>query len=194
MSDRAAPAFCSPSRCPVGQPGTLVGTPRGTPTACLFLNIVGSILAQQLCVEGDAQRRLARAAIYPRRIRARRTLLYCHKNLLEPTVEGIVVLWTTYSEDGEPRKERTEHVYSCCRAACDDALEAQFRKRGLISGWKGLSDLIIPMSFIRWIVVCFNEFYSGMTYSADALKNMKGLLINIFPLVCRDMIETEKEI
>jgi len=118
---------------------------------------------------------------------------YCHKSLLEPKVHGIVVLWTTYPEAGEARKERTEHVYWCCKGACDRALQAQFCKRGLIDGWKDLSDLIIPMNFIRWVVVCFNQFNSGMTYSEDALKNEKALLVNIFPLVCRDMTETEKE-
>jgi hypothetical protein len=32
-----------------------------------------------------------------------------------------------------------------------------------------------------------------MTYSEDAIKKMRVLLINLFPLVCRDMTEAEKE-
>ena len=39
----------------------------------------------------------------------------------------------------------------------------------------------------------FNEFHRGMTYSADALANSKKLLLNLFPLICREITAKEKE-
>ena len=118
---------------------------------------------------------------------------YCQKRLLQPTVHGNVVIWTKYSEHGGPRKERTEHVYWCCQGACEEALCVQYRKADLDDGWVELSELINPMGFIRCVVACLNQFNSGMTYSATALKDLKALLISIFPLVCRDVTEAEKE-
>jgi hypothetical protein len=63
----------------------------------------------------------------------------------------------------------------------------------LIDAWEDIDDLIIPMTFLRWVLVSFNEFHAGMTYSEEAFKNAKQLLLNIFPLVSRDMTELEKE-
>jgi transposase len=71
--------------------------------------------------------------------------------------------------------------------------QAQFRRHGLVDRWVSISDLIIPMSFIRWVCVCLNQFHSGITYSENVIKNTRLLLINLFPLVCRDMTNSEKE-
>ena len=112
---------------------------------------------------------------------------YCKKSLLLPKPHGIVVVWTSLPREGQPRREHTEHVYWCCKGRCDKALQAQYRRKDLIDGWEDILDLLIPIAYIRWGMTTFNEFHRGMTYSTDALANSKKLLLNLFPLVCRDM-------
>lgn len=63
----------------------------------------------------------------------------------------------------------------------------------MIDAWEDIDDLIIPITFIRWVLVSFNEFHAGITYSEEAFKNAKQLLTNIFPLVSWDMTDLEKE-
>lgn len=38
-----------------------------------------------------------------------------------------------------------------------------------------------------------NELHSGKTYSNEALESMKTLLLNLFPLISRDMSAQEEE-
>jgi hypothetical protein len=38
-----------------------------------------------------------------------------------------------------------------------------------------------------------NELHRGMTYSTEAFECLKELLLNLFPLVCRDMTEEERD-
>lgn len=118
---------------------------------------------------------------------------YCGKNLLEPAPHGIVVLWTTTARNDKGVKERTELVYWCCKGKCDAVLNRKHYRKGIIDGWEDIPDLIIPLTYIRWVMTIFNEFHRGMSYSDEALENMKTLLLNIFPLIARDMTADEKE-
>ena len=117
------------------------------------------------------------------------TCAHCRKNLLNPKPRGNVVLWTAIEGS------RTEKLYWCCNGACDTALQHRHReliKAGFVDGWESISDLVIPVTFIRWVLVSLGEFHKGMTYSDEALENMKTLLLAIFPLVSRDMSDEEK--
>lgn len=118
---------------------------------------------------------------------------YCKRSLLSPEPHGIVVVWTAAREDREAHKEHTQHFYWCCKGDCDRALQQQFRRKGLRNGWEDIPDLTIPVVYIRWVMSMLNEFHRGMTYSPEALENMKELLLNLFPLVARDLSEKEKE-
>tara|TARA_R110000851_G_scaffold325125_1_gene492884 strand:+ start:686 stop:1639 length:954 start_codon:yes stop_codon:yes gene_type:complete len=118
---------------------------------------------------------------------------YCSKSLLKPEPHGIVVVWTTMARNESSTKERTEHAYWCCKGECDRALGIKHNQNGIIDGWEDIPDLINPLAYIRWVMTMFNEFHRGMSYSDDALERMKTLLINLFPLVSRDMTLEEKE-
>jgi len=119
--------------------------------------------------------------------------VHCGKSLLALEPRGIVVVWTTLRSDREPNKPHTEHVYWCCKGTCDKVLQRQYWGKGLIDGWEDIPDLIIPIVFIRWVMVMLNELHGGMTYSKEALANSKQLLLNLFPLVSRHMTDDEKE-
>lgn len=123
--------------------------------------------------------------------------VYCGKSLLTPEPRGIVVVWTTLHRNSERNRTHTEHVYWCCKAACDKALQRQYWRKGLVDGWEDIPDLIIPLVYIRWVMAMLNELHGGMTYSKEALANSKhlllNLLLNLFPLVSRHMTDDDKE-
>jgi hypothetical protein len=119
--------------------------------------------------------------------------VYCGKSLLDPKPHGIVVVWTTLSRNEELRKERTEFLYWCCKGPCDKVLQQRYYRKGIIDGWEDIADLIIPVTYIRWVMVMLNRLHGGMTCSDEAFKNVKTLLLNLFPLVSRDMRAKEKE-
>jgi hypothetical protein len=115
----------------------------------------------------------------------------CGNSLLRPKPHGIVVAWESVPDPRIPR--RTEHLYWCCKGQCDRELSSKYRRTGIVDGWEDIPDLIAPIAFIRWVMTIFNEFHSNMTYSDDAFKNVKTFLLNLFPLVARDMTEEEKK-
>lgn len=121
---------------------------------------------------------------------------YCGKELLTPKPHGIVVLCTPRRAiDGGNgnRTKRTERIYWCCRGACDHELRERARQDGLVDGWESLLDLTIPIIYIRWIMSTYNEMYKGAEYSQEAFERNKDLLLNLFPLVCRNATEQEQE-
>jgi hypothetical protein len=118
---------------------------------------------------------------------------HCQKSLLFPEPHGIVVVWTSLPEEDQPSKEHIEHVYWCCKGLCDHILRAQYGRKDLIDGWEDIPDLLIPIAYIRCVMTTFNELHRGLTYSPEAFEHLKELLLNLFPLVCRDMTEEEKE-
>lgn len=120
------------------------------------------------------------------------TCAYCHKSLLDPSPRGIVVIWSRIKSLEAPDKEHTEHVYWCCKGACDTALKGRYSQDHLIDGWEDIPDLIIPLTYIRWVMAMLNELHAGCTYSDSAHENYKELLLNLFPLVARDLTEGEQ--
>lgn len=114
---------------------------------------------------------------------------YCHKSLIYPEPSGIVVVWASSDEQEE---RRTENLYWCCKGKCDEKLGKRFGNDGLSDGWEDVSDLLIPTVFIRWIMASLNELHVGRTYSAEAHKNHKQLLLTLFQFVCRSMSEEDR--
>jgi hypothetical protein len=113
----------------------------------------------------------------------------CGKSLLIPKPHGIVVAWTTI--DSKP--EHTEFLYWCCKGRCDRVLRKPYRREAFIDGWEDITDLIIPVVYIRWIMATLNKMQSGDTYSMEAFKNNKELLLCLFPRISRHLTQDEDE-
>jgi len=119
--------------------------------------------------------------------------LKCSKNLLSPEPHGIVVVWHTIGDAKRHRKMHTEHVYWCCKGSCDKLLVNNFRSPGLVDGWEDIKDLIAPVAYIRWVMSMLNQIQGGVTYSPEAFKQSKELLLGLSPLVFRNVTEREKK-
>ena len=118
---------------------------------------------------------------------------YCKNSLLQPKPHGIVVLWTISSRDDTGSQDHTEHVYWCCKGKCDKILKRQYARDGITDVWDDITDLTVPPLYVRWVMTLLNELHSGKTYSNEALESMKTLLLNLFPLISRDMSAQEEE-
>jgi hypothetical protein len=116
--------------------------------------------------------------------------IYCSKSLLHPDPHGIVVVWKSAEPAGH---DHTAHVYWCCKGQCDRSLRMHFRRPGIYDAWEDIPDLIVPIAYIRWVTVMFNQLQNGKKFSDDAFENMKTLILNLFPLVARHMSAQEKD-
>jgi hypothetical protein len=117
------------------------------------------------------------------------TCCYCNKSLLHPKPHGIVVIWTSF----EAEKKHTEHFYWCCKGQCDQALREKYRRKGMWDGWEDIPDLVAPIAYVRWVTVIFNQLHRGDGFSKEAFENIKSLLLNLFPLIARDMTAKERQ-
>jgi hypothetical protein len=113
---------------------------------------------------------------------------YCGKSLLKPEPKGIVVLWRTIGG-----RDRTEHMYWCCKGLCDQVLRQRFGARDLVDGWEDVPDLVMPIAYIRWVVATLNEYHAGKMQSDVAFEKCKQLILNLFPLVSRHMTTEERQ-
>ena len=116
---------------------------------------------------------------------------HCEGSLLHPKPHGIVVIWTSLSE-AKSQKEIRE-LYWCCKGRCDDALRQRYSSEEVVDGWEDISDIVVPIAYIRFIMAALNQFQRGETMSEDAFKNYKRLLLNLYPLVARDMTSIERK-
>jgi hypothetical protein len=116
---------------------------------------------------------------------------YCGKSLLHPKTHGIVVVWTSVST--AEKSGTTEHVYWCCKGRCDRALKEKYWHKGIVDGWEDIPDMVAPIAYIRWVMVTFNQFQRGEKFTDEAFESMKTLLLNLYPLVARDMTASERD-
>jgi hypothetical protein len=121
----------------------------------------------------------------------------CGKDLLEELYkkeyEAIIVVDRTYSGD-----YKTEHVYSfswVCKGTCDRKISEQIRLvPGHTDGWEDISDLAIPLFFLRWLFAHLNTLREGrVIFEDDAFSDFKYFVGALAQRVFREMTELEKE-
>ena len=79
------------------------------------------------------------------------------------------------------------------RANATELFAAAIDEKGIIDGWEEISDLIIPIAYIRWIMAVLNKLQRGESFSEEAMDACKEFLLNLFPLVSRHMADEEKD-
>ena len=106
-------------------------------------------------------------------------------------------MWETgESNEQEQSKREIIDVYWCCKGNCDRVLENRYvRKYGIdaYGGWEDISDLCIPLVYIRMLITIINQQNEGMVYSKTALDKIKEFALTLFPYVSRQVTSKEKE-
>lgn len=120
------------------------------------------------------------------------TGLYCRvcgKDLLKDR-EGIVALGDKLIDN----KVHIVDMYWACRNQCDRTLELAFEKRGLVTGWDDISDLSIPLVFMKWIVTAMNSIRDGtLVFTDAAYEKFREFTFAVAQLVVHETSDEERE-
>ncbi len=95
--------------------------------------------------------------------------------------------------DQEKNINFIQDVYCCCKT-CDSSLESSVRAAGLMSGWSEISDLVIPIEFLRHLFATMNRIRDGHdVYTDEAFKKAKSILISLAQKVLRSTTDRERD-
>ena len=120
----------------------------------------------------------------------------CGKDLLEEMFKGdySANLVQVYRWDQQTGKELIQDVYVTCKGECDRIFDRAARDQGLHTGWHDLSDMVIPIEFLRWVFAIMNRIRSGKDqYTDEAYKKQKRILIAVAQKVLRFTTEKERQ-
>jgi hypothetical protein len=119
----------------------------------------------------------------------------CGKDLLMALFESdynanIVMV---YRLDNENDTDLIQDVYCCCKS-CDETLRRRFENRNILTGWYDISDLVIPIEFLRYVFGIMNKIRNGYdVYTDEAFGKMKNILMALAQKVLRATTERERE-
>ncbi len=120
----------------------------------------------------------------------------CRKDLLEglyrENYKGLIAQVTHRDENGI---EYVKEMYYACKGTCDKQLSKSIRERYKVhTGWKDISDLAIPLEFLRYVIATINRLRDGnYKYSDSAFEKEKNMIFALSQKVLREMTENEKE-
>lgn len=114
----------------------------------------------------------------------------CGRDLLKDR-DGIVAFVGQLTDDN---KIHTVDMYWACRGKCDRALEVAFEKRGFITSWEDISDVIIPIVFMKWVITVMNSIRDGShIFSDKAYEKFREFTFAVAQLVARETSDEERE-
>lgn len=120
----------------------------------------------------------------------------CGKDLLSGMFESnhSANIIQVYRWDTEKKISYIEDVYCCCKGECDRRLEVSVHAKHLLSGWEDLSDLVIPINFLRYVLAAMNRIRAGHDiYTDQAYEKEKDVLMALAQKVLRATTERERE-
>lgn len=116
-----------------------------------------------------------------------------HRDMLDK-YEGIVVFVQDmdYYRCNAGKNKYTE-VYCVCKGICDRKMEAIARSYGNITGWNDISDLVIPIQFLKFVLAIMNRIreYEDV-YTDEAHGDLKNIIISLAQITMKG--QSEKDI
>lgn len=115
----------------------------------------------------------------------------CDKELLDPP-SGIVVFGRLPTKEGPIEYE---DVYWCCKGRCDRSLQQmRCQAHGLVDAWEDIPDIVVPTIYLKFAMSGLNGIQGGTTkWSLSAFSSLQDVLINVFPLVARELTSRERQ-
>jgi hypothetical protein len=123
---------------------------------------------------------------------------HCGKDLLEALYReeqytANIAFALARPRDTKP-SEHVEDIYWACKGECDGALDKKSRGRGLSTSWEDISDLAIPLFFLRWVFSIINSVRDNKTeYSDESYEKLKYFIMAMAQRVLRETTEKERE-
>ena len=101
-----------------------------------------------------------------------------------------------FVERFDSKKEVTtiHDIYCACKGECDRTLESAALTNGYVTGWIDISDLAIPIEFMRFLFASVNRLREGRdVYEKEAYDKLKTIIIALAQKVLRFTTEEEKD-
>lgn len=115
-----------------------------------------------------------------------------HRDILDK-YKGIIVFVQDmdyyHSNNG---KNRYMDVYCVCKGQCDRKMEALAHSYRNITAWNDISDLVIPVQFLRFVIGIMNQIRNGKDiYTDDAYDNLKNIVISLAQITMKRQSEDD---
>lgn len=124
---------------------------------------------------------------------------HCGKDLLDENEDnngGLIgmIMDTGYSKGKDYHIDKYDGVYLACKGQCDRILESKYCGQNQISAWKDISDLKIPIEYMRWIMSFLNCYQEGtMIFNTEAFEKTKQIIMFLGQYVMRDLSDNENQ-
>lgn len=120
---------------------------------------------------------------------------YCGKDLLVEmfTRDYSANMVQVYKRDPKTNQVQIKDVYVACKEGCDRTIEASAAAQGLLTLWTDISDMVIPIEYLRSLFAIMNRLRSGAdVYTDSAWKKQREVLVAIAQKVLRYTTERER--
>lgn len=124
----------------------------------------------------------------------------CEKDLLlalyDEEYKGLVAYvrrMESYEENNKD-SDSIEEIYWACKGSCDRVLQHELARDRKVTSWEDISDLVIPIYFLRFILNIQNTNRSRTNAFSDlAYEQLTTLMIALAQKVLRDTTVKERE-
>jgi hypothetical protein len=118
----------------------------------------------------------------------------CGKDILKELFTNEASGNIIYAEKSSPSdldfetKTEVVSVFGICKGSCDKQIGNQlYEKHRLMTKWIDLSELVIPLNFLRYVLSLLNRFrVQEKTFSDDAFEELKDIIIAISQKTLRE--------
>lgn len=115
-----------------------------------------------------------------------------HRDMLDK-YKGIVVFVQDmeyfHNNDG---KARYTDVYCVCKGECDTKIDRQVRTQGNITSWEDISDLVIPVHYLKFVIATMNQIRNcEEVYTDEAYDNLKSIIISLAQITMKKQSEDD---
>jgi hypothetical protein len=120
----------------------------------------------------------------------------CQKDLLTESFHeshaGNIIYAYRYDES-HIKPTLYEGVYVACKTPCDERLAHRLKGLGLMTSWKDIGDLLIPVEYLRFVFAVMNRIRGkDDEYTDSAYKQEIDILCSIAQKVLRHTTERER--
>lgn len=97
-----------------------------------------------------------------------------------------------FSQENGYKKEKFDDIYFSCKGVCDNLLNDKYSDLGYTVDWKDISDLKIPVEFMRWIMALLNNYQDeSVVMEEQAFEKLKSVIMSLGQYTMRDLTDDE---
>lgn len=121
----------------------------------------------------------------------------CGKDLLDPSLvadyHGNVIFAYEREFYEKTGKIKYVRIYCACKGKCDTTLERKMYEQNYGTSWNDISDVIIPINYLKFIMGVINRMRSGEdVYTDEAFDQLKKIILDLGQVTLRE--QSAKEI